>query len=193
MHILTWNLQGAVPPNGSIDRTKDQLSYIGQHKNTPEILLLNEVTTTQRDRWREGVESLGYTVVDSLDWAAELRASDVAPHQDISYPNGNLTAVHDSLNADLERHSSSTRVAYDDADLNHWSTNFLKKILWTTVDTPDRTLNMVTMRPLFSTLSQLYHLFEGLRRSNDNLVDILKIELLNILIVRMKIGINRLP
>lgn len=74
-------------------------------------MLLNEVTTIQRGRWRELLAEIGYgEIVDTLEWAAELRESTVPPHQDYNHVNGNLVAVHEtSPVSDLERMPASIR------------------------------------------------------------------------------------
>lgn len=77
---MIWNIKGAVPPNGSKQRIEDRLGSIEGNADRPELLFLNEVTTVQRDRWRRGLETLGYVVVDTPDWAAELRESSIPPH-----------------------------------------------------------------------------------------------------------------
>lgn len=69
------------------------------------------------------------------------------PHQDINHSNGNLTAVHESVGADLERHPPSIRAGpYDGADLKHWSTNSPEKILHTIMETDDRTVALWNVR-----------------------------------------------
>ena len=137
MRVLTWNVQGAVPPFGSKDRIRRQLEYIDERAGRPDLLLLNEVTTVQRDRWRAGLQDLGYAeIADTLDWAAELRESEVPPHQDYGHVNGNLTAVHvDAPARNLERHSPSIRYGpWEGADLKDWDTNVPEKILNTSLE-----------------------------------------------------------
>jgi endonuclease/exonuclease/phosphatase family metal-dependent hydrolase len=81
LRVLSWNVQGAVPPNGSIERIQNQVTYLEESAELPDIVLLNEVTTIQRERWRDLLTEIGYVeIVDSLDWAAELRESTVPPH-----------------------------------------------------------------------------------------------------------------
>lgn len=137
MRVLAWNVQGAVPPFGSKDRIRQQLEYIDERAELPDLLLLNEVTTVQRDLWREGLRDLGYTeIADTLDWAAELRESEIPPHQDYGHVNGNLTAVHDHAEAEnLERQSPSIRYGpWKNSDLKDWDTNVPEKILNTSLD-----------------------------------------------------------
>lgn len=119
MTVLAWNVQGAVPPNGSKKRIHEQVEYIDARADRPDIIMLNEVTTVQWDRWRERLADVGYRdIVDTLDWAAELRESTVPPHQDYrhghirttDHVNGNLTVVHeDSGAADLVRKPATIR------------------------------------------------------------------------------------
>lgn len=149
MRVLTWNVQGATPPQGSPDRIRDQVKFLREEAEQPGILLLNEVTTARRELWHDELQSLGYTqIADTLDWAAELGESDVPPHHDINHVNGNLTAVHESFESEgLERHRPSIRAgAYDGADLKDWSTNFPEKILVTTVETPQSALELWNVR-----------------------------------------------
>jgi exodeoxyribonuclease-3 len=149
MRVLTWNVQGATPPQGSPGRIRDQVEFLQDAADQPDLLLLNEVTTARRELWRDELRAVGYTeIADSLDWAAELGESDVPPHHDINHVNGNLTAVHEDFPGDaLERHRPSIRTgAYDGADLKHWSTNFPEKILVTTVETADAALELWNVR-----------------------------------------------
>jgi exodeoxyribonuclease-3 len=81
LRVLSWNVQGAVPPNGSVERIENQVAFIENGANLPDLILLNEVTTVQRERWRDALTEIGYSeIVDTLDWAAELRESTVPPH-----------------------------------------------------------------------------------------------------------------
>lgn len=58
--VLSWNVQGAVPPNGSIERIQNQVAYLEESAGLPDIVLLNEVTTIQRERWRDLLTEIGY-------------------------------------------------------------------------------------------------------------------------------------
>lgn len=147
--VLSWNVQGAVPPNGSIERIKDQVEYIKEIADLPDILMLNEVTTIQRERWRELLQEIGYgEIKDTLDWAAELRESTIPPHQDYNHVNGNLTAVHDSSGlSDLKRLRPSIRYGpWENADLKDWDTNLPEKILNTTVAVGDQNIELWNIR-----------------------------------------------
>lgn len=151
MRVLAWNVQGAVPPFGSKKRIRQQLEYVDEQAELPDILLLNEVTTVQRDRWREGLRALGYNeIADTLDWAAELRDSDVPPHQDYGHVNGNLTAVHEDAPAEnLERLSPSIRYGpWENADLKDWDTNVPEKILNTTLELNGEGLDIWNIRAI---------------------------------------------
>ncbi|SDZ92536.1 Exonuclease III [Haloplanus vescus] len=136
LRVLSWNVQGAVPPNGSIERIKNQIEFLEKEVNLPDVVMLNEVTTIQRDCWREYLFEVGYTdIVDTLEWAAELRESTVPPHQDYNHVNGNLIALHELSDAsELTRLSPSIRYGpWKNADLKDWDTNFPEKILNATV------------------------------------------------------------
>jgi exonuclease III len=150
MRVLSWNVEGAFPVQGSKDQIRSQVEYIGASADSPDILMLNEVNAAQRDYWRELLrEELGYTeIVDTLDWAQELRESDVPPHQDIGHSNGNLTAVHeDAPVSGLTRHQHTiTEGEWEHSDEKHWSTNFPEKILTGTVNIEDTTLGLWNVR-----------------------------------------------
>jgi exodeoxyribonuclease-3 len=62
--------------------------------------------------------------------------------------NGNLTAVHDSFRGEnLTRLVPSIRdPPFGDSDLKHWDTNFPEKILHTTLDIDDYTLDIWNIR-----------------------------------------------
>jgi endonuclease/exonuclease/phosphatase family metal-dependent hydrolase len=149
LRVLSWNVQGAVPPNGSIERIQNQVTYLEESAGLPDIVLLNEVTTIQRERWRNLLAEIGYQeIVDSLDWAAELRESTVPPHQDYNHVNGNLIAVHKTSPAtDLERIPASIRYGpWESADLRDWDTNFPEKILNASVSIRDTSLELWNVR-----------------------------------------------
>ena len=149
LEVLSWNVQGAVPPNGSIERIQNQVTYLEDSVGLPDIVLLNEVTTIQRERWRDLLTEIGYEeIVDTLDWAAKLRESTVPPHQDYNHVNGNLIAVHEtSPVSDLERMPASIRYGpWEGADLKDWDTNVPEKILNATVSLGDTTLELWNVR-----------------------------------------------
>lgn len=150
MKLMVWNVQGAVPPNGSIQRIQNQLEFIETNAGLPELVLLNEVTTVQRERWQKGLRDLGYEVEDTLDWAAELRKSTVPPHQDFNHTNGNLIALHDTSDAqNLTRQNPSIRYGpWEDAVLKDWSTNFPEKILNATITLDESRLNLWNIRAI---------------------------------------------
>lgn len=150
MRLLVWNVQGAVPPNGSKQRIQDQLEFIESNAGSPDLVMLNEVTTVQRNLWRAGLNELGYDVVDTLDWAAELRESTVPPHQDFNHTNGNLIALHETADAqNLTRQTPSIRYGrWEDAVLKDWSTNFPEKIHNASFDMDDSTVEVWNIRAI---------------------------------------------
>lgn len=94
---------------GSRDRIREQVEFIYTNAERPDVIMLNEVTTIQREFWRELLRGIVYgEIVDTLDWAAELRESDVPPHQGFGHVNGNLTALHEEA-SNLTRKSPSIR------------------------------------------------------------------------------------
>lgn len=68
----------------ALNEPGQQADFIASNADPPGILMLNEVTTVQPERWHDLLpDDLGYRqVVDPLDWAAELRESEVPPHHD---------------------------------------------------------------------------------------------------------------
>lgn len=136
MRVLSWNVEGAFPFK-AVEEIEAQIEYLQGLDPLPDLLLLNEVNQYRRADIRELlVEELGYgAVVDTLDWANELRESDVQPHHDIGHTNGNLTAVKESI--DIERKPLELfDETWDDEDCKHLSTHYPEKILVTecTVD-----------------------------------------------------------
>jgi len=149
LQVFSWNVQGAVPPNGSIERIQNQVSYLEDNAGLPDVLLLNEVTTNQRERWRDLLAEIGYKeIVDTLDWAAELGDSTVPSHQDYNHVNGNLIAVHEASPAsNPERMPASIRYGpWEGADLKDWNTNVPEKILNANVSLGDTTLELWNVR-----------------------------------------------
>jgi hypothetical protein len=49
VRLLSWNVPGSVPPAGSKDRIRKQVSVIGEQLDWPDIVMLNEMTTVQRE------------------------------------------------------------------------------------------------------------------------------------------------
>jgi exonuclease III len=149
MKVLSWNVQGAFPPQGSCDRIDDQIQFISENANHPDLLMLNEVTTNRREYWHERLKDAGYDqIVDTLDWDRKLAEIDVPPFQDFTAVNGNLTAAHeDSPLENLSRVTPSIRnPPYDNASLKHWDTNHPQRILNATVDLNDTTLDLWNIR-----------------------------------------------
>lgn len=148
--MLTWNVQGAFPPQGSPSRITDQVDFIRERAGCPDLLLLTEVTTKRRRLWHEKlVEDAGYEeIVDTLDWALELRDLTVPPHQDFNHSNGNLIAVHeDSTLQNLTRNPASINEGQmRESKLKHWDTNFPEKILNATVDYSTTTIDLWNIR-----------------------------------------------
>lgn len=149
MRVLSWNVQGAVPPMGSKDRIQNQVAFIESSAGLPDVLMLNEVTTVQRELWHTLLEEIGYTaIVDSLDWAAELRESDIPPHQDFNHVNGNLIAVHQEFRGEnLTRLHPSIRYGpWENSDLKDWDTNVPEKILNASLDVDGTSIDLWNVR-----------------------------------------------
>lgn len=149
MRVLSWNVQGAFPPAGSPDRITDQVRFIGKQATSPELLLLNEVTTARREFWHEQLDAAGYTeIVDTLDWDRTLAEIDVPPFQDFTGVNGNLIAIHETSELEnLSRQTPSIRdPPYDKATLKHWDTNHPQRILNAEVDYQGTTIDLWNVR-----------------------------------------------
>lgn len=149
MRVLTWNVQGAVPPFGSKDRIRSQVEFIDKEVGRPDLLLLNEVTTAQRDFWHGQLDEIGYEeIVDTLDWASELGDSEVPPHQEFNHVNGNLIAIHESSAlGNLRRIPARIREGpVGDSVLKHWDTNFPEKILNAQVEYGELSIDLWNIR-----------------------------------------------
>ncbi len=149
MQFLSWNVQGAFPYYTPVERIEDQIRYLEQAVDCPDIIALNEVNRFRQDTWFEGLDEIGYTtLVHTLDWAEELGASDITPHQDYNHVNGNLVAVHETFRgSNLTRKQPSIRQGpWEDSDLKDWDTNFPEKILHATIDIDDSTLDVWNIR-----------------------------------------------
>jgi len=148
--LLSWNVQGSVPPAGSKDRIRKQVSFIGEQLDQPEILMLNEVTTVQRELWLDLLrEEQGYTeIVDTLDWAQELRESQIPPHHEFIHTSGQLTAIHEDADAEkLKRHRPSIRTGpWKNSEMKDWSTNFPEKILNSEVQIAGQSVDLWNVR-----------------------------------------------
>jgi len=149
MRVMSWNVQGAFPPQGSTEQISSQIEYIRDTAGNPDLLMLNEVTTDRRELWRDSLEEIGYReIVDTLDWSHELAECSVPPYQDYNGVNGNLTAIHDeSQLRDLTRNSPSiSKGVYEDAKRKHWDTNFPEKILNAEVRFEETTIDLWNIR-----------------------------------------------
>lgn len=150
MDVLTWNVQGAFPPEGSPDRISEQIRFIVENVNCPDLLMLNEVTTNRRELWYNELEdTAGYAeIVDTLDWSRTLGDLDIPPFQDFNAVNGNLIAIHENSNlTNLRRQTPSIEDSpFGDSDRKHWDTNFPSKILNASVDWGDTTIDLWNIR-----------------------------------------------
>ena len=150
VRLLSWNVQGSVPPAGSKDRIRKQVSFIEEQLDQPDIVMLNEVTNVQRELWLDLLrEEQGYTeIVDTLDWGQELRESDVPPHHEFIHTSGQITAVHEDADAgDLERRRPSIRSGpWENAEMKDWSTNFPEKILSSEVQIAEESVDLWNVR-----------------------------------------------
>jgi len=132
---------------GSKKRIRRQVEYIDANAECPDLIMLNEVTTVQREFWHELLHEIGYNeIVDTLDWALELRESEVPPHQDYGHVNGNLTAVHRDVGS-LTRKSPSIRYGpWENSDLKDWDTNVPEKILNAELELDGLTVDLWNIR-----------------------------------------------
>lgn len=151
MRVFSWNVQGAFPFYTPIDRIENQIQFISETANCPDILALNEVNRFRSDLWLDKLEELGYTeIAHTLDWAEELGESDIPPHQDFNHVNGNLTAVHETFQGvNLTRlHPSIREGPWEGADMKDWDTNVPEKILHTTIELSNSTLELWNIRAI---------------------------------------------
>lgn len=132
MRILTWNVEGAFPYKAKAE-IEEQIEYLKSLDPQPDALLLNEVNQYRREFIRDLLrDELGYHgIIDTLDWAHELRESEVQPHQGIPHTNGNLTAVRDQETIELKPLAILKDDHYDDEDVKHLDTHYPEKILVT--------------------------------------------------------------
>jgi len=144
MIVLTWNIQGAWP-GAPKERVRDQIEFIDQYENKPDIVLLQEVSR-YRTEIRNYLHEIGYTVIeDTLDWASELADSTVQPHQDISHTNGNLTAVRDGVEL-THKPLDILGDEFDGVDVKYLDTHYPEKILVTDCDIGEYTVECWNVR-----------------------------------------------
>lgn len=177
MNLLSWNVQGAFPMYTPVERIEDQLAYLEESAGCPDIIALNEVNRFRGEQWIDGLTDLGYTeIVHTLDWAEELGESEVPPHHEYSHVNGNLTAVHEEFRGmNLVRRQASIRSGpWKNADVKDWDTNFPEKILHTTLEIDDTTLELWNVRAVpgsdhgeekIKILNNVYH---RIRKGSDH-------------------------
>lgn len=149
MDVLEWNVQGAFPPAGSPDRITEQIRFITEQADHPDLLMLNEVTTNRRELWHDELNDSGYTeIVDTLDWSRTLGDLEIPPFHDSNAVNGNLIATHeDSELHNLTRQRPSIRdQPFGDSNRKHWDTNFPTKILNATVELGDTSVDLWNIR-----------------------------------------------
>lgn len=84
MEILSWNVNGTFPPQGSPDLIQSQIEWLDSRPTVPDVLMLQEVNPNRREMWHDLLrDQLGYhDIRDTIDWAQEFENS-----------NGHLTAV----------------------------------------------------------------------------------------------------
>jgi len=149
MDVLEWNVQGAFPPAGSPDRIAEQIRFITEHLDHPDLVMLNEVTTNRRELWHNELTDSGYTeIVDTLDWSQTLGNLDIPPFHDFNGVNGNLIGIHeDSKLHNLTRQRPSTRDSpFGHSDRKHWDTNYPTKILNATVELGEMLIDLWNIR-----------------------------------------------
>lgn len=84
MRVLSWNVDGTFPPNGSTKQIKEQIEWIESLETVPDVLMLQEVNLEKRDFWFEELRSnLCYQhLADTIELGIELGNS-----------NGHITAA----------------------------------------------------------------------------------------------------
>lgn len=149
MRVLSWNVQGAVPPDTPDERIEDQVSYLEKTADRPDVIALNKVNRRKRDKWFEELEAAGYDdVVHTLHWADELGEISVPPHQQFNHLTGNITATHEDSDVEtLDRvHPSINRGEWKGSDLKAWDTNFPEKVLHAELGVGDMTIHFWNIR-----------------------------------------------
>lgn len=149
MNVLSWNVQGAFPKYTPVDRIEDQVRYLKETAECPDVIALNEVNRYRQDTWVDELSDIGYTEIEhTLDWAEQLGESEIPPHHDYSHVNGNLTAIHEDFpGEDLTRLRPSIRYGpWEDADLKDWDTNVPEKILHTKFELGDTVVECWNVR-----------------------------------------------
>jgi hypothetical protein len=68
MRVLSWNVDGTFPPQGSPDGIDDQIEWLASLEQRPVLLLLQGFNHNHLDHWRESLrDRLGSEVVGSED------------------------------------------------------------------------------------------------------------------------------
>ena len=136
MKVLSWNVDGTFPPQGSPAQITDQIRWLDSLETQPELLLLQEVNPNRRDLWQELLtDQLGYkTVRDTLDIAVEQGNS-----------NGHITAIQSELNllettTGIELNENTTRTESDR------STAYPEKLLVTGIEYENTTIEVWNVR-----------------------------------------------
>jgi len=136
MRVLSWNVDGTFPPQGSPDQITDQIGWVDSLETPPELLLLQEVNPNRRDLWQELLtDQLGYeSMRDTLDIAVEQGNS-----------NGHITATKGELEligttTGRELNENTTRTESDR------STAYPEKLLVTCIECGNTTIEVLNIR-----------------------------------------------
>lgn len=136
MRVLSWNVNGTFPPQGSPDQITNQIEWLDSLKTQPELLLLQEVNPNRRDLWQELLtDHLGYeTMRDTLDIAVEQDNS----NGHITATKGELDVIETTTGLDLNENAT-----WIDSDL---STAYPEKLLVTSIEYGNVTIEVWNIR-----------------------------------------------
>lgn len=136
MDVLTWNVNGSFPPNGSQDSIDSQIDWLGSLECLPDVLLLQEVNPNQQAYWHESLLGrLEYQdLEDSIDWARQLGNS-----------NGHITAVNGEWSLTTNKFGQSG-FGPDGEAPDGFELSYPEKILVTDIELPETEIELWNVR-----------------------------------------------
>lgn len=136
MRVLSWNVDGTFPPQGSPTAIDNQIQWLDSLDKSPDVLLLQEVNPNRGEYWQKALrERLGYQCfTDTTEQARELGNS-----------NGHITAARNGLRLSDNRFDSTLEQTKDGSG-SAPDTAYPEKILITDLETPNSTIEVCNVR-----------------------------------------------
>jgi exonuclease III len=136
MDVLSWNVDGTFPYQGSPDSIDSQIQWLDSLKTPPDVLMLQEVNPNRREYWHEGLrDRLGYAhLTGTLGLAKDLDNS-----------NGHITATTEEWDLSENRFADMAADG-DETTADAVDTTYPEKLLVTDISRGDTEIQLWNVR-----------------------------------------------